>query len=154
MAAAPIISWHALEHHHTEKTSDWYWSVGIIAATAAALAFIFGNVIFGILIIVGTTALLLASSKHPRLMYCEINDRGVVMGDILYPFLTLESFWIDPHQHPSKILIKSQKVFMPYITVHIDDVDPEEVREVLLNYIAETQHHEPLTQKILEYLGF
>jgi hypothetical protein len=43
---------------------------------------------------------------------------------------------------------------MPYIALHIEEVDREHVREILLNYIAETEHHEPLTQKILERLGF
>jgi hypothetical protein len=154
MAIAPIISWDAPEHHHVEKTSDWYWGVGIVAATGAALAFIFGNVIFGILIIVGVGTLLLYASKRPRILHCEINDRGIVVGDILYPFLGLESFWIDAHERPAKILLKSQKFLMPYIAVHIDEVDPEAVREVLLNYIAETEHVEPLTQKLLERFGF
>jgi hypothetical protein len=154
MPVAPIISWDAPEHHHVEKTSDWYWGVGIIAITAAVLAFIFGNIIFGIFILIGTVSLLLHSHKVPRIIHCEINDRGVVAGDIFYPFLSLESFWIDPQEHPAKILLKSQKFFMPYIAIQIEEVDPEEVRALLLNYIAETEHNEPITQKLLERFGF
>ena len=41
----PLIEWDAPEHHYVEKTADWYWAVGIITLTAAALAFIFGNII-------------------------------------------------------------------------------------------------------------
>lgn len=150
----PLISWTAPEHFHTEKTNDWYWAVGIIAITGASLAFIFNNIIFGIFILIGTFALIVHASKHPRNIHCEINDRGIVIDNILYPFLTLESFWIDAHERPAKILVKSNKTFMPYITIHIDEVDPEEVRDILLNYIAETEHHEPLSQKILERFGF
>jgi hypothetical protein len=43
---------------------------------------------------------------------------------------------------------------MPYISVQIDEIDPEEIRAVLLRYIAETEHLEPLSQKLLEYVGF
>ncbi len=150
----PFISWDALEHIHIEKNNDWYWSVGIITITAAALAFILNNFFFGIFIIVGSCALVVHASKRPRMMHCEINDRGVVINDILYPFLSLESFWIDAHQRPAKIIIKSHKMLMPFITIYIDEVDPEEVREILLNYIAETEHIEPLSQKLLEVLGF
>jgi len=150
----PLLTWDAPEHHHTEKNNDWYWAVGIITLTAASLAFIFGNVIFGIFIIVGVFALLVHSSRKPALIRIEINDRGVVIDNTLYPFLTLESFWIDAHEVPSRLLIKSLKTFMPYITIHIADVDPEEVRQLLLKYIAETEHHEPITQKLLERLGF
>lgn len=150
----PLISWDALEHIHTEKNNDWYWAVGIITITAAALAFIFNNVIFGIFIIVGSFALVVHASKKPKLIHCEINDRGIIIDGILYPFLTLDSFWIDAHARPSKVIIKSHKTFMPYIVVYIDEVDPEDVRDVLLDYISETEHHEPLSQKILEIFGF
>ncbi len=150
----PLISWDAPEHHYTEKNNDWYWGVGIITLTAAALAFIFGNVIFGILIIVGVFALVVHAARKPSVIHIEINDRGIVIGEILYPFLTLESFWIDAEEHPPKILLKSTKTFMPYIIIHIAEIDREHVREVLLKYIAETEHHEPVMQKILERFGF
>jgi hypothetical protein len=150
---APIIEWDAPEHYHYERSPDWYWAVGIIACTGTALAFIFGNVIFGILIIVATTTVFLFSKNTPRILHYEINDRGVVIHDTLYPFLTLDSFWIDTLHPEPKILLKSHKFFMPYISVIIEDVDPEDVRSVLLNYIAETEHIEPFTQKLLERLG-
>ena len=88
------------------------------------------------------------------MVHVEINDRGVIIGNVLYPFLTLESFWIDAHEEPPRILFKSTKTFMPYISIHIEGIDRERVRDVLLNYIAETEHHEPLTKKILERFGF
>ncbi len=43
---------------------------------------------------------------------------------------------------------------MPYISIPLAEVSPDEVRSVLLTYIAETEHVEPLSQKILEALGF
>jgi hypothetical protein len=150
----PHISWDALEHIHIEKNNDWYWAVSIITITAAALSFIFSNFIFGILIIVASFSLIVHASKKPRMVHCEINDRGIVVDNILYPFLTLESFWIDAHRRPAKVIIKSHKTFMPFINIYIDEVDPEDVRDILLNYISETEHHEPISQKLLEMLGF
>ncbi len=150
----PLISWDAPEHHYKEKDNDWYWAVGIITLTIASLSFIFGNIIFGILIIVGVFALLVHGARKPEMVHIEINDRGIIVGHTLYPFLTLESFWIDAHEQPSKILIKSVKTFMPYIIIYIEEVHPEDVRAVLLKYIAETQHHEPISVKILEKFGF
>ena len=51
----PIIEWNAPEHYYYKRSPDWYWSVGIIAVTGAVLACIFGNVIFGILILASAT---------------------------------------------------------------------------------------------------
>lgn len=150
----PLLEWDAPEHYKGPKDNDWYWAVGIITLTAASLCFIYGNVIFGILIIVGVFALIVHAVRAPEIIHVVINDRGVIIGDTLYPFLSLDSFWIDMHEHPPKILFKSTKMFMPYISVYIEEVDREHVREILLNYIAETEHQEPFTKKILERLGF
>ncbi len=150
----PLISWNAPEHIHTEKNNDWYWAVGIITLTAAVLAIMLNNVVFGILIIISAFALVVHSSQKPRIFHYEINDRGIIVNESLYPFLTLESFWIDAHQEKPKLLIKSHKTFMPFLAIYIEEVDPEEIRDILLNYIAETEHQEPISQKLLELIGF
>jgi hypothetical protein len=154
MATEPLIIWNAPEHFHVKKTQDWYWSVGVISLALCAVAFIFGNIITGIFVLVATVALVLHASKEPNIVYHEINDRGIVVDDTLYPFLTLESFWIAHDIFPSKIILKSRKTFMPYIIIYIDEIDPEKVREVLLRYIAETEHREPLLKHAMERLGF
>jgi hypothetical protein len=147
------ISWEAPRHIHTSKNQDWYWSVGIITLALATVAFLFGNPITGIFILLASTVLVMHASRPPSLVRYEINDRGIMMDETLYPFLTLESFWI-PHDDIPKILIKSRKTFMPLIVIYIHDIDPEKVREVLLTYIAETEHHEPILIQIMEKLGF
>ena len=150
----PIIEWSAPEHFHIDKSSDWYWAVGIITLTCTALAIIFGQIIFGIFILAGMFALTLHAARKPRIVRMAINDRGIIIDNVLYPFVALDSFWIEHEMLPPKALIRSRKTFMPYISVLIEEVDPEDVRSVLLQYIAETEHSEPFSQKLLETLGF
>ena len=154
MATEALISWNAPEHYHVEKTPDWYWGVGIITLALAVVAFIFGNIITGIFVLVAAITLVLHASKPPRTIYHEVNDRGLVIHDTLYPFVSLESFWIPHDEFPSKIILKSRKTFMPFIIMLIDETDPEEIREVMLKYIAETEHREHFLHHILERLGF
>lgn len=137
-----------------EKGQDWYWAVGIITLAIAVVCFIFGNIIPGIFVVVAAVALVVHASHPPKLVEYSINDRGIVADGTLYPFLSLDSFCIPDDEHPAKILLKSRKVFMPLIVIFIDEVDPEIVREVLLKYIAETEHREPILKKILERFGF
>ena len=106
------------------------------------------------LLIVAAAALVLHAAKPPQRVYYEVNDRGIVFDKTLYPFLSLDSFWIPHDEFPSKLILKSRKLFMPLIVVYIDEVDPELVRGVLLKYIAETQHNEPFLKHLLERLGF
>lgn len=154
MATEALISWNAPEHLYVEKKSDWYWAVGIITLALAAVAFIFGNVITGIFVVVASVALVLHASRPPQVVSYEINDRGVIANNVLYPFLSLDSFWVPHDEVPPKIIIKSRKLFMPFIVIYIDEIDPEEVRKIMLNYIAETEHHEHFLKHILESLGF
>ncbi|MBU6232049.1 MAG: hypothetical protein KGI45_00640 [Patescibacteria group bacterium] len=154
MATEALIAWSAPEHLYTEKSPDWYWAVGIVTLALAVVSFIFGDIITSIFILVAAVALVLHAARPPRNIYHEINDRGIIIHDRLYSFLELDSFWI-PHQGlPPKIILKSRRLFMPYIVIFIDEVDPEDVRAVLLRYIAETEHHEPLLKHLLERLGF
>ena len=108
MATEALISWNAPEHFHVEKRSDWYWSVGIITLALAVVAFIFGNIITGIFVLVGASALVIHAARVPRNIYHEVNDRGIIVDNTLYPFLTLESFWIPHDEFPPKILNQEQ----------------------------------------------
>jgi hypothetical protein len=154
MAIETLISWEAPEHLHFEKRPDWYWIVGIVTLALTAVAIIFGNIITGIFILVASTALVLHSAKPARNIVHEINDRGIVIDGMLYPFLSLESFWIPHDEFPPKLLVKSRKTFMPLLVIYIDEVDPDSVREILLRYIAETEHRESIFKHLLEIMGF
>lgn len=154
MASEALISWAAPTHPYIEKKPDWFWAVGIITLALAAVCFIFGEIITGIFVIVAAAALVLHSSRPPQVVNYEINDRGIALDETLYPFLSLDSFWIPHDETPPKILIKSRKLLMPLMVIYIEEVDPEKVREVLLRYIAETEHREPMLKKIMDWAGF
>lgn len=155
MAIEPIISWNTASHLHMEKGQDWYWGVGIITLAIAVVCIMFGNVIPAIFVIVAASALVIHAAHPPHEIECSINDRGIVVDGILYSFLSLDSFWIEHDTYPAKILLQSRKLMMPLIVIHLgDNIDPEEVRTVLLKYIAETEHHEPFLKVLIERLGF
>jgi flagellar motor component MotA len=154
MAIEPLITWDAPAHLYVEKRTDWYWAVGLITLALAAVALLFGEVITGIFIVVGASALVLHASHPPKTVHHEINDRGIMTDSTLYPFLSLDSFWIPHDELPPKIILKSRKLLMPYIVMYIDEVDPEKIREILLKYIAETEHHEHFLKHLLERFGF
>jgi len=51
-------------------------------------------------------------------------------------------------------LLKYNRAFVPHIALPIAEVHPEDIREFLLSYLHEVEDHEPLSQKIMERLGF
>lgn len=148
------ISWESVEYIHTEKTNDWYWIVGIVTLSIAVISIILNNVIFAILIIISSFTLSLFASRKPDMVPVHIDNLGVTFGKTHYPYLNLESFWIETRDNFPRLLVKSKKILMPYIVIHIHIDDAGEIRTILGQHLREEEHTEPLLEKILIYLGF
>ena len=149
------ISWKALEYKRKEKTADWYWAVILIALAIVVISFITQNALFAILIIISTIILLSFSVIAPKTVDISMNQKGIAVGKEMYPFATLESFWVESMDKDNqKILFKSKKLIMPLVSIPLEEHHHLDVREFLLKYLPEVEMHEPLSQKIMEKLGF
>jgi len=149
------ITWTALEYHHTEKGADWFWAFGIIVISAILTSVILGNILFALLILIGSITLFIFSIRHPKEALFEVNQRGIVLEEKLYLYNSLDSFWVDTEEDIPKVLIKSKKIFMPLLILPLgDDTNAEDLRDYLLDNLDEEYLHEPFLQKLLEQLGF
>ena len=160
LAPQPPLAWSAHEYHYFEKTADWYWIVAAVAVAAVALAIYFGNYLFALLLVVAVISLLIHSAKEPELVHFELNDQGVKVHNNFYLYNTLDTYDVEEYHDDhdnlihSRLLIKSKKLFMPLIVIHIDQVQPADVRRYLSRHLKHEDLHEPLSQRIAEYLGF
>lgn len=97
-------------------------------------------------------------NKEPDHVRFEINGAGVLIDNVLYPFGTLHSFWVENNDNlelPSVLLIRSNKPLVPLIHIPlIWDIDPEDVRNHLLEHIPEEEHRCSLSHRIMEIIGF
>lgn len=150
------LSWTTVEYFHQEKTSDWYWMVGIVTVSIAVISIIMNNVIFAILILVSSFTLSMFASKPPLEVDIHIDDMGIQIGKIMYPYQNLESFWVETREGNDRVLIKSKKMLMPLIIIFINETEvrPGDVRTLLLKHLQEEEHSEPFLEKVLVYLGF
>lgn len=148
------IRWTALEYGARHHGTDWYWALGIIAVAAGATAIILGNILFAMVIIVGALSLALYAARRPQEIEFEINERGIIIDADLYPYKTLESFWI-PEEGAPRLIVHSKRAFMPQIVIPLgEDVSAGELRELLLDFLDEEEHEESLIEHIAEWLGF
>jgi len=149
------LEWDGHEYEHKERSSDWFWAVGIITASVILTSIILGNIIFAILILISAFALLLFINRPPETIHVVIDERGVTKGPVRYPFDTLHSFYIDVDHPHKKIILRSEKMLMPLIIVPLgESIDPEELEEILLKFIPQEFMVLPFGERILEYLGF
>lgn len=149
------IEWDAHEYEHKERSSDWFWAVGIVSISLAITSVILGNIIFGILVLLSAFTLSLFASRPPSTLHVVIDEKGITKGKVRYPYQTLQSFWIDTDHPHKKIILRSEKLLMPLVIVPLgDETDIDELHENLSKFLSEEVHSLPLIERILEYLGF
>jgi hypothetical protein len=149
------ISWQGYEYDYHEKSSDWFWALGIIGISSAVTAIIFSNVLFALLILIGAFTMALFAVKKPHLVHFEINRKGILIDKAFYPFNTLESFWItqDSKGHDT-LIVKSDRVITPYLFIPLTNTEEEVVHQALKEKLTEEELHEPVAHRIFEFFGF
>lgn len=148
------ITWQAYEYVYREKSTDWYWAVGIISVSMAITSILFNNVLFAVFILLAFFILMVYSKRKPEIINIKLDERGVQEGNLHYHYGSIESFWVEDRYGETKLIMKSKKKAMPYITIPIFDVDASIVRNHIKRHVREEEHSEPLAKQIMEYLGF
>ncbi len=149
-----LLTWTAPEYAHEKKSPDWYWALGIIVIALAITSYIIGNILLSFLILIAGFTIALYGTRHPETLECTLNKTGVRVNNTLYPYSSLEAFGVDETRVPAYFVLKSKKTFMPLIAIPIENIDPEDIRVFLEAKLKEEDLHEPVSQRIMEYLGF
>ncbi|OGG79742.1 hypothetical protein A3A39_04425 [Candidatus Kaiserbacteria bacterium RIFCSPLOWO2_01_FULL_54_13] len=148
------IRWRAYEHEHVERSRDWYWALGIFAASTALISVLFGNFLFGILILIAAATLGLLAQSPPPLVEFEISDRGIRVGGVMHRYEEIISFWVEDHDaDPPILLVDTIKWLSPNLVIPLRDVDPKLVRAFLTERADEVPMKEPIWHHILEAFG-
>jgi hypothetical protein len=148
------VSWATEEYEHKDRTPDWYWAVGIIALSTAVISIIYKNYIFAVFIVLAAAVLFMFSLRKPDIMEIEINEKGVKIRDEFYPYKMIKSFYVENQGKEKKLLIHSKRILMPIIALPIDDATAARARLMLLTRTKEEEMKEPMSQRIMEHLGF
>lgn len=152
---ARSVYWEAPEHTHIEKTADWYWVLGILAVAGSVTSIIFGNVLFGVVILLAAMTMFMTGNKLPRIIPFEVSSRGVRIDSTLFPYSTLESFYIDEESYAGpQLIVKSKKLFVPLLILPLPEEYIDIVELIIAPRLMEEHLEEPLSHKILEFLGF
>lgn len=149
------IVWKAYEHSHTDKGTDWFWALGIVAFSGAVVAALFQNFLFALLILVGAFTLALLAARPPREIEFALTPQGILVDDALYPYQMLVSFWIkDKETQHAELIVDARKFMTPHLIASLEDTDAELVQKYLAQFLPEEELSEPFAQRLLEKFGF
>lgn len=149
-----LLEWQDYEYTPTEKTSDWFWTVGLVGFTAVIIAFVFKNFLFAIVLLISTFTVMLFGAREPEIIRFEVTRRGLKAKNNLYPFDSLQSFALKDHEEPHKLMIESNRLFLPHIIIPLGDANPAQVRNILSQFLPEVPFEESLIDEWAERLGF
>ncbi|OGI57476.1 hypothetical protein A3B85_00920 [Candidatus Nomurabacteria bacterium RIFCSPHIGHO2_02_FULL_37_13] len=154
------LEWSALEYEEKERNADWFWALGVIIIASSAASIIYGNYFFAILLVLSGILLGFFAKKKPDIILYELNEKGLKIRTRLFPYENIKSFWVQvgqPTQIETKstLFIKSERFFMPIISIPINDSLADEIQFIMLTKnITEEEMKEHLSEKIMEVLGF
>ena len=149
-------SWNTPEFDFKEKRKDWYWIVGIVAVILIIVAIILGNYLFAFLIVIGAFLMVRLATKEPLSLPVEISESGIKVYDQMYRYDDIYSYWITNNKkgQPLLLVLSNQRI-SPILSLTIDpDIDLVDLREYLGQFLPEQELQEPLTDRIIERIGF
>ncbi len=157
MAQDVILEWEGTEYDHNPKSSDWYWSLGIIGVAGTIASLLFGNYLFAFLIVVAVGAIALHGAKHPPLHRFRLVEQGIVIGDEIHQFENMISFSVLEDvsgKIAPMISIKTTSWLSPHLIIPLEGVDADKVYSYFLKHVDEKEHHHTFSDVVAGWLGF
>lgn len=149
------LEWSALEYEEKDRGQDWFWALGIIIVASSVASFIYANYFFGLLLIIGGILLGVFAIKKPDVVHYELNEKGLKIRNRLFPYENIKSFWVQKEPLKPMLFIRSERLFMPIISMPIEEYLAEEVKNYMLaGNVPEEEMKEHPSEKIMETLGF
>jgi hypothetical protein len=148
------IGWKTMEFEKKDKHPDWLWSVGLISLLGATVCFFYGNIFFGIFLILAGLVVIIYAFQEPKELEITISELGVKINDNLIPYKLIPSFWLDENGKTTKLLLLVTGNFVPTLSLPLVGVKESDVREILIKYIKEVENRESRSIALFDRLGF
>lgn len=156
------LEWSAPEYEEKERSNDWFWALGIIIVAGSITAIIFANYFFAALLVISGVLLGFFTIKKPKMVLYELNEKGLKIKTRLYPYEKIKSFWVEKDSSTTLragkqplLFIKSERFFMPVISIPIEYIQADNIRDMFLKKeVIEEKMKEHPYEKIMEHLGF
>lgn len=134
----PIVAWEVDEYEKHDRPLRWYLVMSVVAVTLMVYALFTANFLFAVIILMIGIIAYLSGFREPDKLTVIITDAGLVIGKRFYPFKDLTDFSIAYEPPHVKILyVQCKSVWHPLLSIPMEDVDPNDVRESLLPYLFE-----------------
>ncbi len=140
-----FLQWKFFEFPIHQRGLVWYFVSGLFIMLFLGYAVFTRNFLFALIIIL-FVLLFYIMNRSVREITIQIGEDGVLLGNKLYQYSSMEKYWIiyNPPQVKS-LYIQFKSFFSPRLVISLENQSPLKIREILSNYIVEDldQEEEP-----------
>ncbi|HBP00200.1 MAG: hypothetical protein UU48_C0001G0059 [Candidatus Uhrbacteria bacterium GW2011_GWF2_41_16] len=146
-----LLTWQVDEYLNHERPRSWYVIGAILSVALIIYAIATANFLFAVIILMAGLITLFSTFQSPDRIEVILTTTGVVVGDAFYEFKSMKNFSIIYEPPEIKVLyLDFLKPWMPLLSVPLEEMDPNRVREILLSFCEEniTRQEESLTDLV------
>jgi positive regulator of sigma E activity len=138
-----LLHWQGPEYEHYPKEKLWYAVATLILSAIIIYALVSNSPIMAITFVLIGVVGYVQLEKFPRVLDFKVTIDGMIVGNELYKFNSIKSFWIFYEPPHTKILSLHTDAFLtPYIHIPVHQIDPVKLREVLLDFVPEVEQEQ------------
>jgi hypothetical protein len=125
-----------------------------MAVAAAAVSVWLGNLLFAIVILVGVGSLGALFLRGPREHAVRIDNRGIHIDGTLYPYRSIQSFWVERDPGYPRLYLMTHAVVAPHVTLPLESVvQAEQVRSYLKRIVREEEQEPHFGEHLANMFG-
>ncbi len=136
-AERPILAWQAKEFEEFNRNRRWYVIALVAGVLLAVGALVLQQWLVAAVFALATYVVVRHADDKPRVLSIAISKLGVEVGGTFHPYSELKTYWIIYNPPVKTLTLQGTNRFKPLIKVHLEDVDPLAIQNVLKDHLPE-----------------
>ena len=134
------IQWEAEEFETHTRDTKWYIIVSCILLLALAYTIWISHWVLSAVVVMVGVVLYLSGRLKPRIIKYMIDSQGVKVGDRIFQYNELKTFWFSTSHKITKLNLISIFKLMPVISISIQGDMKEKIKNILSQFLPESQN--------------
>lgn len=149
-----LLSWEVEDNKGHLRGFWWYALASLAAVGLLVYAIRERNFLFAFIVIMFAIIFATHHIRSAAEVLFAITDLGLRVGSRFFPWRDIEEFWIAYEPPAVKTLYIEFSGLRPRLPIPLEDADPNQVREILGQFIAEnsSKHEEPISDWVSRVL--
>jgi hypothetical protein len=150
--SAEYLSWEVYDRPKYERGRMWHIGMAVFGLGLLIYAIASANFLFALIIVMFSLVTYLSSMSEPKRIKFAVTDSGIALGEAFYLYKDVSRYWFiyEPPQVRT-LYLEFKNTLRPRVTVDLGDMNPNQVRQVLGNFVREdfNEDEEPFS----DFLG-